>query len=101
MNFNYEMKNIAFPTQDAYKTNLLVKVESFIQRMRWKAFFFLKPNPAKDRQTNRFNLKSRRSPPQVGELKHFEDDLLKMVENLKFRPAHNDFQSKLKQDIKK
>ena len=81
-NFNYAMKNIPFPTKDAYRTNLLVKVESFIQRMRWKAFFFL--NPTEHQQMNRLNLKSGRSPPQVNELKYFEDDLLKMVKNFKF-----------------
>ena len=45
-------------------------------------FFF---NPSDKRQENKFNLKSRISPPQTEQLRDFEDDLLKVVENVKFR----------------
>lgn len=34
------------------------------------------------------------------ELKHFEDDLLRMVEALKFRPVRSDFLNNLQKDLK-
>ena len=61
--------------------------------------FFLKPS--ENKQENKFNLKSRRSLPQVEELKPFEDDVLKMVEDLKFRPVRNYFQTELQSNLNK
>ena len=61
--------------------------------------FFLKPS--ENKQENKFNLKFRRSPPQVEELKPFEDDVLKMVEHLKFRPVRNYFQTELQSNLNK
>ena len=96
--FDYSMKNIPIPSRAAYTTNLLEKVESVIKRMRWKAYFFL--NPTNNHQPNKFNIKSRRCPPPIEELKPFEDDMFKMIEGLKFKVVKNHFQDKLKQDIK-
>ena len=73
---------------------------SFIKCMRWKAHFFLHPSESK-KTANNYNHKSTKSPPQVDEIKPFEDDLLKMLENVKFRLVNNPFQSELRKDIKK
>ncbi|KAL9982995.1 hypothetical protein ACROYT_G005115 [Oculina patagonica] len=67
--------------------------------MRWKAFFFL--NPSAESRTGKFNLRSRRCPPPIEELKPFEDDMFKMIENLRFKKVRNSFQDKLKRDVKK
>ena len=40
--FDYSLKNIPIPSQDAYLRNLIEKVENVLKRMRWKAHFFLK-----------------------------------------------------------
>ena len=46
--FEYSMKNIPLASKNAFLQTLIAKTESLIQRMRWKAFFFLtkKHNPS-------------------------------------------------------
>ena len=40
-------------------------------------------------------------PPQhPGGLTNFEDDLLDMIQNISFKPAHNQFKDRLRDDIK-
>ena len=41
-----------------------------------------------------------RSPPQVKDLIQFEDDLVRIVKELKFRKVKNNFQTKLREDMK-
>ena len=36
-NINYLKKNIPIPTEKEYKIQLIAKVESFTNRMKWKA----------------------------------------------------------------
>ncbi|CAB4001715.1 Hypothetical predicted protein, partial [Paramuricea clavata] len=68
---------------DAYLKNLIEKVESVTKRMRWKANFFLKGSTTQN-QSNLFGLSSNKSPPSIPLLKPFEDDLIKLIENLQF-----------------
>ena len=69
--------------------------------MRWKAFFFLKDtdNNETARETFRFN--SKRHPAQITKMKYFENDLLEMIKELKFRNVQDDFQTKMKRPILK
>ena len=80
------------------KAKLLTEVEIIIRRMRWKAYFFLHlatdPSP---RQTYAF--KTRKCPPQVEELKPFENDLFKRVENARFRRINDQFLNTFKNGI--
>ena len=41
--FQHSLKNIPIPTIDNYLRLTITKTEEFIQRLRWKTFFFLKP----------------------------------------------------------
>ena len=74
-----------------------------ITRMRWKAIHFNK-NDSKDNKiednTEWYGLKSPYSPRQVKELIPFENDLVELIRNIKFRKIRNTFQEKLKEDIK-
>ena len=97
--FDYSMKNIRTPPRDKYKITLLDKVEGVIKRMRWKAFFFL--SPSTKYQQSKINLKSRKCPPPIDELKPFEDDIFDLMDKLKFKSVRNPFQERLKKDIKK
>ena len=111
VNFNYSTKNIPLPSCNAFKKKLIEKVESVIKRMRWKAFFFLKDNEgnhsddAESTQNTQhddvgnFGFKSRKCPPQIKDLIPFENDMLEMIENLRFRKVSNQFQEKLKTDM--
>ena len=68
--------------------------------MRWKAHFFLKGEKSQEK-TNYFGLSSNKTPPTIWELKAFEEDVLKIIENMKFRDTKNNFQETLASDLKK
>ena len=64
------------------------KVEMLIRRMRWKAIHFNNNNSidnSKEENTERYGLKSPYSPRQVKELIPFENDLVELIRNIKFR----------------
>ena len=52
--------------------------------------------------SNEFGFKSTRSPPFIEELKEFEDKMLKLVSDIKFKetPRKSSFQKKMSSDIK-
>ena len=74
-----------------------------IARMRWKAIYFNNNNSTDNNtedNTEWYGLKSPYSPRQVKELTPFENDLVELIRNIKFRTSRNTFQEKLKEDIK-
>ena len=73
-NFGYSLKNIPIPTKSNYLKSMVEKVESFIRRLRWKAYFFCKDAKRYDNASvNSFGFKSLATPPQNEHLKAFED----------------------------
>ena len=80
--------------------NLIEKVESVLKCIRWKAHFFLKGEKNQE-NINHFGLSSNKTPPTILELKPFEEDVLKLLENIKFRDTKNHFQENLANDLKK
>ena len=99
--FQYSLKNIPIPTIDNYLRLTITKTEQFIQRLRWKAFFFLKPNDNEVKGKNNFGFKTRRNAPQIPELIPFEKDLTNMIANLEFKNNKSDFQKQLLNDTRK
>ena len=104
VNFSYLVKNIAAPNERTYKLQLIEKIELFIKKLRWKAIFFI--NNSKETSESRasgsvYGLKSNKCLPQLKELIPFEDDLVDLVKNIKFRKVRNDFQMKLLEDLRK
>ena len=97
--YNYSLKNIPTPSIISYQLKLIEKVENVIQRMRWKAHFFLNGNNAEEIRKETFGFKSRHHPPQPTELEMLEKDLLHFINSIKFRYQKNIFQQKLKADI--
>lgn len=95
------MKNIPLASKNAFLQTLIAKTESLIQRMRWKAFFFLTKN-TDDATKETYGFKSKRSPPHVKELNEFEDCILDMIQRVEFKTnTHpNDLQKKLSKDAK-
>ena len=79
--FNYSLKNIGLSTNDGYESEIIDKCQDVIQRIRWKAHFFLH-QPNTTIQRSNYGLKSKFCAPFVAELKPFEDDLAKMIEIL-------------------
>jgi len=56
-----------------------------------ESFFFL--NPSINCQSSKFNLKSWKCPPPIDELKPFEDEMFKAVENLRFEKFGTTFKT--------
>ena len=98
-NFNYSTKNIPIHNNKTYFKAIISKTETFIRNIRWRAFFFLNPDQkCKDKET--FGFRSTKPAPMVPELKEFEDGLLNIIQTIKFNNVSDEFQNKLKEDIK-
>ena len=95
---NYSLKNIPLPPARIYLKSLVEKVESVVRRMRWKAHFFL-TGQTQELDNSKFGFQSTKSPPQVEEMKAFEEDLTSLVRSVKFRKVSDPFQDKLQRDL--
>ena len=102
--FPHSLKNIPVPKRDYYLKMMILKVEQFIERLRWKVCFFL--NPPKERENdddneeiNTFGFKTTKTAPQSKELTPFENELYLLIANIQFCNRNNKFQSKLKTAI--
>jgi len=67
--------------------------------MRWKALFYLKGDNAES-TSNKYGFRSKACPPQIEEMKPFEEDLYSMMENLSFRRSSNKLQDTMRKDMK-
>ena len=75
------------------------KTEHFLRRMRWKANHFLNQQETSAKDT--YGFKSKNSPPKINELIPFEDGMLDLIRNIKFKDdTKSNFQRKLDADIK-
>ena len=97
--FDYSMKNVPIPSEEEYKIEFLHCIHTFSTRMQWRAFHFLNPQLVKNSKET-FGLNTTRAPPIVKELKSLQDGLCDIAKNLRFRKVNDQFQNKLKSDIK-
>ena len=99
--FEYSTKNILLASKNAYLQVPSAKTESLIQRMHWKAFFFLNKN-CNDTSKESYGFNLKRSPPHAAELNGFEDCMLEMIQRVQFKTNtySNDLQKKLNKDVK-
>ena len=98
INLDYSTKNIPLPARSEYMKRFIEKTEHFLRRMRWKAYHFL--NQAETTEKETYGFKSRNSPPQINDLRPFEDAMTKLIQNIKFKDTKCSFQSKLSSDIR-
>ena len=49
----------------------------------------------------KFKIKTRKCPPLIQDMKYFENDLLKLIENLQFRTVFDEFLNELNENINK
>ena len=97
--YDYSLKNIGLPSFHQYQKQLINKAESVIQRMRWKAHFFL--NKTDKATTNKWGLPTRNNAPNIPEMKTFEEDFIDIISNVKYRNINDDFLDKIAYDMKK
>ena len=100
VNFNYSLKNIPLPNKDTYWKNLIHKLETFIKRIRRKAFFFENKNECTSEITTNFGFKSVKAPPKNNQLNQFESDFYGIVRNIKFKKVTSNFQAQLSDDVR-
>ena len=75
VNFQYSLKNIPLASRVDYKRCLIHKAESFLKRIRWKAYFFNNEDKNDDVKNN-YGFKSIVCPPQDSLLNDFETDIM-------------------------
>ena len=85
--------------QKSYLLLLMEKIEMVIKRMRWKAIQF--SNNESNNKTESYGLKSLCSRRPVKKFTPFENELISLVTNMKFRKARNHFQDQLQQDLRR
>ena len=73
--------------------------ETFIRRMRWKAFYFLHPD-AKPEVSETYGFNSTRAPPTITEMQPFENKMENLIRSIEFRDRKNKFQNELKKKVK-
>ena len=97
--FNYSLKNIPIPNQKEYRLELINSVENFSSNLKWRCFHFL--NPSNNNQKETFDFRTTNPAPIIDELKEFENDLLDLVKNVKFKQrTTSPLQNTMKQDIR-
>ena len=100
INLGYSTKNIPIPGKNEYLQKLIQKTEKFIRNIRWKTYFFLKPKE-KPKQKKTYGFPSTKTAPKIPELTMLEDEMLKMIQNIKFRRPNSQFQYQLATDVHK
>ena len=65
--------------------------------MTWKAFHYLNPVTAADKET--FGFKTKNCPPVVEEMKSFEEGMISIIQNITFKRAQSQFQQDLQGDM--
>ena len=101
INFGYLLKNILISSKQEYLKATLSKLEHFIKRLRWRAFFFDHKNEDTIEEYEMYGFKSENTPPQHEGLAALEEELYAMIKSIKFKQISNTFQSRLANDITK
>ena len=99
VNLGYSTKNIPIAKPTEYLKCLIDKTDSFLRRVRWKAYHFL--NPTEHSTTKTYGFPTTKSPPPIKELNVFEDKMLKLIQNIEFKKDKCEFQKQLSQDTSK
>ena len=93
-------KNIPIANKKEYMEMIIQAMEKFNSNLSWHVLFKLNPHlVSKGIETFGFN--SCRAAPRMKELKEFEKDLVKLVQNGKFRKRSNPFLKTLKKEVSK
>ena len=95
---NYSLKNIGLPSYHQYERQLINKAESLVQRMRWKAHFFLYGDNKEN--SFKYGLPTKKSAPNIPEMKAFEDDFIDLISNIRFRNINDEFLNNIGKDIR-
>ena len=90
-NLGYSWKNVSIPTKQNYLKSMIDKVESFITRLRWKAYFFQKPDQCNSNNSTNFGFKPNVISQKNEKFTPFENGLYDMVRSIEFKSVRNNF----------
>ena len=79
---------------------MISAIEKFERNLSWKAFFKLNPNSVNKSKEN-FGFNSTKAAPRMKELYAFERDLVKLLQNIKFKRRSKPFLVSLKDEVVK
>ena len=97
INLTYAEKTIGLHSEHLIKRTLIFRTEQVLTRMRWKLWHIR--NPSNNESKERFGFRTTESPPIMDELIRFEEDVLSMMKSVKFKPASNELNKKIKKDL--
>ena len=105
---NYSLKNIPIGNHRAYIIKLYDMVNKFINRLRWRAYYYekkLKGEETEDESepedNGYYRFPTKRYGPWRDKLAGFENDLFKLIKRIKFRRLRDEFQNSLAKDVKR
>ena len=78
VNFGYSLKNIVEPSPKVYHQMMINSCEKTLNRMRWKAFFYLNPDKSSSMKEN-FGLPTSKPAPKIEELDEFREGMLNLL----------------------
>ena len=103
VNFGMSLKNIPPGNKSTVKNMIIQAADRFIQKIRWRTLFYLNPQNTPQHKEN-YGFKSLRAPQLTPDmhahLKPFEDGILNLVQNIQCSNKTNNFQNKLKNEVK-
>ena len=100
MNFDFSQKNIPLGDRTTYMEMMIGAIEKFDRNLSWRAYFKLNPHLVTKSKEN-FGFRSTKAAPRVKELNAFERDLVKLLQNVKFRRRGKPFLTNLKEEVKR
>ena len=95
--FNFNEKDIPYPTNDIFITMLVSTILTVMTRVRWKLAMYKNPNWTNGKET--FGFRTNKSPPKDDDLDTFENLMLDIPNRIRFINPNNVYQKKLKDDI--
>ena len=98
----YSLKSIPIPSKFVYEKQLIQKGEALVSRFRWKMFASKNPELFRTKYET-FGFNTTRSPPRDKDLDKFEEKFFDLISpnNLKYKPVNNQFQTDLKNDVRR
>ena len=99
VNLGHSTKDIPVPSIKVIKNMIISSSEKFFRSLDYKVFFFLNPRNKDPKENYQFN--SIRNPPKMDEIQPFKDSVADLIKNIEYEEKQNDFQNKLKAEVKK
>ena len=99
VNFEFSTKNIPIPSEKDFIVELIKSVEKFVKNLKWRAFHYQNPRSNNQRKET-FGFNTTSPPPRVPEIDELQEMLYDLVVDIKFKKHSNEFQTKLKNNIR-